>query len=113
MRNTLKFASLLLASSLLLAAPLAAFAYDGTITGTISQIDVNNAYGDEYAVRVYMGGAALCGNANTWAYVNSNDTNYSSFLAALLSAKAQGETLIVMSNQDSGGFCHIVYLSLK
>lgn len=88
----------------------AARAWDGTPSGTITIIDVTT---DSYSFRVNLTGApAMCGNANTWAYLSSADPNYSAFAAALLSAKAMGNAVVLYTTRDASGYCHVGYVSL-
>jgi hypothetical protein len=90
-------------------APSLAVAWDGQVTGVPIQIDVTD--GGNLGFRVYLP-AAMCGNSYNWAYLNATDSNYSAYVATLLMAKMQGATVIVYSNKDGSGFCHIGYIML-
>jgi hypothetical protein len=90
-------------------APSVSLAWDGQVTGVPSQIDVTD--GGNLGFRVYLQ-SAMCGTSYNWAYLNSTDSNYSTYVAALLMAKAQGGTVIIYSNKDSNGYCHIGYVML-
>lgn len=95
-----------------------AYAWDGAVSGAILQYDVVTSVGGaphNFAFRVYLTGRpALCtGNVNgnnTWAYVNSDEANYSALVAAIISAKALGSQVRIYSNIDSSGYCHIGYV---
>jgi hypothetical protein len=100
-------ASMLLISQLF--APSVSLAWDGAVTGVPFEIDVTD--GGNFGFRVYLP-SAMCGNSYNWAYLNATDSNYSTYVAALLMAKAQGGTVMVYSNKDSNGYCHIGYVSL-
>jgi hypothetical protein len=87
-----------------------AMAWDGTVAGTLGQIDVTAGTG--LGFRVYMKTpVAMCGNANQWAYLNSTDSNYSVYVAALLMAKTQGSSVTIYSSLDSSAYCHIIYIT--
>jgi hypothetical protein len=73
-----------------------ALAWDGTPTGIPGQIDV--AQGSGLGYRIYLSPAvSMCGNSNAWAYLNTTDINYSTYVATIMMAKAQG--LIFWSTQ--------------
>jgi len=93
----------------LFALPGFSLAWDGTVSGTLTQVDVTD--GAFLGFRVYFP-IAMCGNTNNFAYLNSADSNYSAYVGALLMAKAQGLTVYVYSNRDSNGYCHIGYISI-
>ena len=87
-----------------------AFAWDGAVVGRIIGTDVTD--GPNYAFRIDLQGApALCGNANTWAFIDSTTPNYNAYVATILAAKAAGDTVTVYSNRDAGtGYCRIGYV---
>ncbi|WP_421144900.1 hypothetical protein [Aeromonas dhakensis] len=90
-------------------------AWDGATSGKISKIDVAPA--SNYGFRVYLDGdKKLCGNANSWAYINGSDSNYNTFVSVLLSAKASNATITIYANQEkqSGeAYCQIGYISMS
>ena len=87
-----------------------ALAWDGTPTGIPGQIDV--AQGSGLGYRIYLSPAvSMCGNSNTWAYLNTTDINYSTYVATIMMAKAQGFSILVYTTVDANGYCHIGYLS--
>ena len=91
-----------------------AYAWDGAVTGSIVTIDeVANGPGN-YDTRIYLGGSpVMCsGSAATWAYLNVSDPNYSAVVASLMMAKVTRSQVTVYTNRDSGGYCHIGYLSI-
>lgn len=112
-RETSPFFRLLVSKSVFLLLSIIAaaqsYAWDGVITGAITQIDITD--GSNYGFRVWLA-SPMCANANNWAYLNNTDSNYNTYAAALLSAKAQGAIVSVYSNQDANGYCHIQYLAL-
>jgi hypothetical protein len=92
-------ASLLLASSQV-------NAWDGAANATISVIEVTSS--TNYGFRVYLTGVtALCTGGPSWAYLLETDSNYKVYVAAALTAKAQGTAVTVYSIRDSSGYCHI------
>ena|SRR5579884_2624779 len=98
-----------MALALLLAvvAPVAS-AWDGTQTIVPSLIDVTD--GGNYGFRVW---GPTCGGVANFAYLNSADSNYSTYIAAILMAKAQGLQVTFYMTKDSNGFCHIGYIGLQ
>jgi len=111
--NKICIRGIVVASLSLLA--ISAHAWDGVQLGTIATVDV--APGDNYGFRVSLdGGATLCGNANTWAYLNEADSNYKTFVGVLMAAKLAGKSVVIYANREmtSGqGYCHIGYVSLR
>lgn len=93
----------------LLAAQVAA--WDGAVSGPIAAIDI--AHGQNYGFRVGLaGGPTMCTGGATWAYLNESDSNYRTFVAALLLAKAQQSRVLIYSNLENGQ-CHIGYISVS
>jgi hypothetical protein len=97
--------------TLALLATSQAVAWDGTVTGVIRRADVTD--GPNYAFRIELQGVPqLCGNANTWAFIDSTTANYNVYVASILAAKAAGDTVVVYSNRDATtGYCRIGYIS--
>jgi hypothetical protein len=91
--------------------PGLAVAWDGQISGVIFELDVTA--GDDSGFRVFLPTTSMCGNSMNWAYLNSSDSNYSTYAAALMMAKATGENIVVFSNKDSNGYCHIGYVAFQ
>jgi hypothetical protein len=89
-----------------------AFAVDGTVTGAVSKLDMTEA--TNLAFRVYLSGSpAMCGNANTWAYVEVSDTNYQGYVSFVMSAWMANKTLTIYSNRDASGYCQIIYITAQ
>lgn len=94
------------------------YAWDGVVTGKISQINgVGGSAGapGNYDIRVYIEGqTTICAGAidPAWAYVNSNDANYKGLLALLLMAQASGKTVTLDTNKSASGYCQIAYMSV-
>jgi hypothetical protein len=91
------------------------YAWDGYVTGKITTVDV--AGGANYAFRVTLEGApTLCNSNHTWAYINTSNSNYQTYVAVLLAAKMSGSTVTIYSNQEQSsgnGYCRIGYISLR
>ena len=88
-----------------------AMAWDGTFYGVVGVVDVTD--GANFGFRLY-GTGPLCGNANNWAYLNAADSNYATYVAAILMAKAQGSSINLYMTRDAAtGHCHIGYLQLN
>lgn len=86
-------------------------AWDGTYTATISKISVTG--GSNYGFRVYLSGVpSMCTNGPDWAYLLDTDSNYKTYVATILLAKAQGTTISINSTYD-GQFCHIGYIAAQ
>jgi hypothetical protein len=101
-----------LAGLVALGASLPALAWDGYPDGVPATIEVAQGAAN-YSFRVHFAPAVpMCGNGNTWAYLNTTDGNYSTFVAAILMAKAQGTRVTVYSNVDASGYCHIGHIGL-
>lgn len=96
----------------LLVATSISFAWDGSVHGNITQVDVSGA--SNYAFRVQLGGQKMCGNSHSWAYINKANDNYEVYVSALLSAKHSGTPVIIYSNKNgTQGYCKIGYVVLK
>ena len=90
---------------------MSAQCWDGAQTGTVTQMDVTD--GENFGIRVYLSsGVPMCtGSQNYWGYLNSTDSNYNTYVAAIMTAKATGGRLtIYLTNVN--GFCHIGYVTL-
>jgi hypothetical protein len=94
-----------------LMASTAAWAWDGAVSGTINGIDVTDG---AYAFRIDLVGApALCGNTNTWAFVDVNNPDYKTYVALLLSAHAAGRSVLVYTTREASGYCRIGYVRMR
>ena len=92
----------------------AAFAWDGSVTGTIQAIDVVGGASNvgNYDIRVSLsGGPLMCAGGVGWAYINATDPNYQVLAAILMSAKVSGGQVTVLTVRESG-YCHIGYISM-
>ena len=91
------------------------YAWDGYVTGKIVAVDV--AGGANYAFRVTLEGAPkLCNSSHSWAYINTSNSNYQTYVAVLLAAKMAGSTVTIYSNQEQSsgnGYCRIGYIVLR
>lgn len=98
------FRSVLVASVLFSATT--AYAWDGVQTGYPGALQVTQA--GNYGFRVTLKTPdVMCGNANTWAYLEPTDSNYATFVAVILSAQARGARVTFYSNRDGSGYCRI------
>lgn len=52
----------------------------------------------------------MCAGGPTWSYLNDTDSNYKTFVAVMLLAKAQGNPITVFTTLEAG-YCHIGYIS--
>ncbi|WP_157597894.1 MULTISPECIES: hypothetical protein [unclassified Rhizobacter] len=98
--------------ALLLAATLSSpvGAWDGLASGKVTSIDVTG--GSNYGFRVVLdGGTQMCAGGTTWAFLNETDSNYKTYVAALMVAKVQGTSVRLFTTTE-GGFCHIGYISI-
>jgi hypothetical protein len=98
-----------LAASAALLLALPAFAWDGVVSAKLVNTDV--APGGNYGFRIILAGSPImCTGGPNWAYLNDTDSNYKTFVAVLLMAKAQNTNITVFSTLE-GGYCHIGYVS--
>lgn len=91
----------------------AALAWDGSTTGVIQNSDVTD--GPAYAFRIELQGSpGLCGTGGaSWAYVNSDNPNYRTYVALLLSAQASGAPVQVFTTRDAAtGYCKMGYVRM-
>jgi len=87
-----------------------ALAWDGVVTGTIASIEV--AQGNNFAFRVHLSGVATaCTGGPSWSYLNEGDSNYKTFVAALMMAKAQGSAVNIYSTMVNG-YCQIGHIGI-
>ena len=87
--------------SLLLLAGAPARAWDGLVSGAIQQIDI--ADGQNYAFRVCIANApAACAGGPNWSYLNEADSNYKTYVAAQLTARAQGPPSLSIRTWNTG-----------
>ena len=100
-------------ATICVATPLAfgsqvASAWDGTQTIVPEYIDVTD--GGNYGFRVW---GLSCGGTTNYAYLNSTDSNYSTYVATILMSRAQGLSVTFYTTKDTNGFCHIGYIGLQ
>jgi len=89
----------------------AAHAWDGVVSGAIYAVEITG--GNNYGFRVFVTGVTnMCGSGSNWAFLNEADSNYKTYVAAILAAKAQGSPVIVYSTSENG-YCHIGYISVQ
>ncbi|MDR6984480.1 hypothetical protein J2X32_003124 [Rheinheimera pacifica] len=90
----------------------ATVAWDGEVYGKLQSIDVTG--GSNYGFRVTFEGAPpICGNANTWGFLNDTDSNYQTYVSVLLAAKAAKMNVTIFTVRDVNGYCHIGHISVN
>lgn len=96
---------------LMLIASEPALAWDGVVAGTIHALDVTQ--GENYGFRVYLNGVGSnCTGGANWSYINESDSNYKTFVAVLMMAKAQEAQVTIYTNLQNG-YCRIGYITLS
>ena len=95
--------------------PLGAKAWDGKTSGTIQSIDVTA--GENFGFRLVLKNSpTLCGNSNTWAYINESDSNSKTLISVLLAAKLAEKPVTIFTFRETAsgkGYCHILYITLQ
>jgi hypothetical protein len=88
-----------------------AHAWDGVASGVVNAVDITN--GNIYGFRVFVSGVTnMCGSGSNWAFLNESDSNYKTYVAAILTAKAQGTPVVIYTNSENG-YCHIGHISVQ
>lgn len=96
----------LLISSLILFSGDVFSSWDGSSRGLVSLVQITAA--DNYGFRVNLDGSpALCGNSNTWAYLNGSDSNYDTYVSLLTAAKFAKNEVTIFTKMQSNGYCKI------
>jgi|SRR5688572_16108205 hypothetical protein len=98
-------------SALMMVGMKPAVAWDGVSQGTVYALEVTG--GANYGFRVFVSGVTnMCGNGSNWAYLNEADSNYKTYVAVIMMAKAQGSPVTIYTNVVNG-YCHIGYVSVN
>lgn len=98
-------------SALMMVGMKPALAWDGVAQGTVYAVEVTG--GANYGFRVFVSGVTnMCGNGSSWAYLNEADSNYKTYVAVIMMAKAQGSPVTLYTNVENG-YCHIGYISVN
>jgi hypothetical protein len=88
-----------------------AIAWDGVVSGTVYAVEITG--GNNYGFRVFVSGVTnMCGTGSNWAYLNESDSNYKTYVAAILAAKAQASPVALYTTVVSG-YCQIGYISIQ
>lgn len=89
---------------------ISAYSWDGMQTGTVTQLDITDS--GNFGLRVFLSsGVPMCGGSNYFGYLNSTDSNYNTYVSAIMLAKATGARLtLYLTNVN--GFCHIGYVTM-
>lgn len=100
------------ATLLLFAWSHCALAWDGVNVGVPGVIEIT--HGQNYGFRVYLTNqTAMCGSGSySWVYLNSTDSNYQTYVAAILTAKAQGTQVSLFGVLEPGGFCKLGHMAM-
>ena len=87
-------------------------AWDGTESGKVAVLQVTHE--SNFAFRVTLDTLKpMCGSdTHTWAYLNKSDSNYETYVSALLAAKFAQTPVTVHTNKDASGYCKIGYIAL-
>ncbi|WP_229954374.1 hypothetical protein [Parasphingorhabdus litoris] len=97
----------------LLIAATPAMAWDGAITGNVTQIDLTET-GQNFGFRVYLEGRpVICTGGPDWAYLNANEDNYQAIVSALMLAYSSGKTVVLYTNRDASNKCKIGYITVR
>lgn len=87
-----------------------AWAWDGSLTGTVQSYDVVVGQTGNFDFRVVLSGSPiLCTGGTNWAYANSNEPNYNTLVASIISAKSTGQSVRLYTTRDAYNYCHIGY----
>jgi hypothetical protein len=98
-------------SAVLLLSSTAANAWDGVMSSQIASFEVTT--GSNFGLRVILAGTpTMCAGGPNWAYLNDTDSNYKTYIAMFMLAKAQGSSVTVFTTL-SGGYCHIGYIAIS
>jgi hypothetical protein len=86
-----------------------ALAWDGVAVGKISRIEITA--GNNFGIRLLFAGnsSSMCNGGPPWAYLNESDSNYKTYVAMIMLAKAQNIQITLFSTLESG-YCHIGHL---
>lgn len=89
-----------------------AFGWDGEESGEIESIHVTKS--ENYAFRVTLKNPRpMCGNQNTWVYLNESDSNYDTYVSVLLAAKFANANVKIYTEQMANGYCKIGYIAIN
>jgi hypothetical protein len=88
-----------------------AIAWDGVVSGTIQAVEVTG--GNNFGFRVFVSGVTnMCGTGSNWAYLNETDSNYRTYVAAILAAKAQASPVSIYTTLVNG-YCQIGHVTIQ
>jgi len=86
-------------------------AWDGVHRSTITTIEVTHE--SNYAFRVHLSSTPkMCGNTNTWAYLNKGDSNYETYVSLLTAAKFAGREVTLYTIVANGNYCKIAHAAI-
>jgi hypothetical protein len=101
------------AAALVFAWSHSALAWDGVNTGVPGLIEIT--HGQNYGFRVHLTNVtAMCGSGSfNWVYLNASDSNYTTYVAAILAAKAQGTEVLLYGVLEPGGYCKLGHMAMR
>lgn len=88
---------------------LGASAWDGRTVGKIRSVDVTGGNNYDYRITL-VNSPALCGNSNSWAYINESDSNYQVYVSLLTAAYMANKQVTIYATVTAIGYCHIGYI---
>lgn len=106
--RTFSLTRLVCAAAMILAAPSAASAQASSAAGTITSVFLSGTGNYPFRIQLSQAGVdQLSTCAGSFAYLETTQSNYEAYVAALLSRYVQRETIIVFFTKNSSGFCQI------
>lgn len=92
--------------------PNSAFAWDGVLTGRITNVEVS-VNGENYGFRVHFAGQQACGTGSpSWSYLNKSATNYDAMVSMLTSSFLNGKPVTLYTTKV-GQFCEIGHAAFQ
>lgn len=92
-----------------------AAAYDGSLVGQISSIDLTALNNYDFRVSVTGTTANACGTGTVgWGYLNASAGNYQAYVSIIALAYGMGKSVTIYLTRDPGTtFCIISYVSVS
>jgi hypothetical protein len=85
------------------------------VAGYVGNLDVVGSGGGapgNYDFRIFLTTNEVICNGQTWAYINTNDGNYSALVASILSAKATGG-IVTLYVTPVGAYCQLAFVVIN
>lgn len=85
--------------------------WDGTERGEVGTIQVTA--GHNYGFRVsFKDSVKMCGEGSAdWAFLNEDDSNYETYVSALLAARFSKTAVRIYTNVSTQGYCRIGHIA--